>query len=351
MEIVLGQVFVRRVIVHEVPNRPTGGREVQVVHSEVESRLDAELQNYFRERAIQSLRSAGYQVTSHPQTSSPVPNLLYNYLQGSTTDFIGMSQRVADHLYNSQTGVNSAGLLCVMEVDILATRGIAILKLDKDEAVRIEQTTFGGNVTFDLEHLRDLILTKRTRVFKAGVFVLQEDCANTPGVDGIVSDNQRGYTPSTEVADFFLKKFLGCTLVESPDVTTKQFFYATEEFIASEISDAEDKARYETALLAELNSEDRTVNPRNFAESNLSVDHRQSFLGWLGERDVAIQQFDKDTQLIKTRLRRVSVNFESGIGVLIPPDSMGEQVTLSKMDDGLTYLEIRDRLTTVEGKS
>ena len=238
----LGTLQLAKLIVHEVPNRPTNGGGSPVIHSQVESALDAELRNYFREKIIASLQSAGFQVKFESHTPSPVPDLVSDYLLGKTSDFVSMSQRIADHLYESQTGVNSAGLLCLAEVALAGMRGIAILKVDKESAVRVEPVNLEGNSTFNLEHVRNLMLSQRTRVFKAGLFAVQPSPGISFEVHGTVSDNQRGYAPLTEVADFFLRRFLGCTLVGSPDVTTKQFFQATEGFIATEVSDPETKA-------------------------------------------------------------------------------------------------------------
>ena len=343
----LNTLSVNKVIVHEVPKRPTSGTGSPVVHSEVESQLNPALRNYFRERILGSLTSAGFRVVFEPGTSSPVPGLLSNYLQSGAVDFVTMSQQVATHLHQSQTGVNTSGLLCLAEVRVNSKRGIAILKLDKEDAVRIEPTNVQGNITYDLEHVRNLILTRRTKVFKAGLFY---EGIGDSGEQGIVSDHQRGYTPSTEVADFFLKGFLGCSLLEAPDVATKQFFYATEEFIEQEVVDPEVKAQYAMALLAELNSQHGAVNPTTFAQSNLRLDDQQHFLAWLAEHEAPIQRFEKDTELIKNHLRRVSVDFESGVGVLIPPDAMEQQVTISSLDDGRTHLEVRDKIAKMRGK-
>ena len=311
MEIDLGPLQVSRVIAHDVPSRLVKGGGTSVIHSQVESQLNAGLRNYFREKIIASLKSAGFHVTFDPEASSPVPNLLSDYIRGKTSNFVAISQNLADHLYESQTGVNSSGLLCLAELEIGETRGIAILKLDKDAAVKIEPSTLQGNATYDLEHVRNLILSQRTKVFKAGIFVGLTQQANLIEVEGTVSDNQRGYTPSTEVADFFLKRFLGCKLVESPEVTTKQFFHVTEGFISQDVPDPEIKAQYEIALLSELNSQRGVVNPIAFAEGNLLPEDRKSYMEWLSQSGIPPQQFEKDTELIKAHLRKISVDFES----------------------------------------
>ncbi len=346
----LNPLRVVNVVAHEVPSRQMGSTAIQVIHSQVESPLDPGLRNYFRERILRSLSSAGYDVTFVPSSPSPVPMLLFDHLQGCKGDFIRMSQKIADHLYNSQTGVNSPGLLCLADVAIGEIPGLVILKLDREVAIQIEQISVNGELTYDLRHVENLILSQRTKVFKAGIFLLPPSSTDLFEVQGIVSDSQRGYAPSTEVADFFLTHFLGCKLVGSPVVTTKKFFHATEAFIAVSVSDPELKARYETALLAELNSEDLTVSPIEFAERNLRLEDRQLYKEWLLENEIDWRPFDKDSQLIKTRLRRVSVDFESGVGVLVPPDAFDDQVELFNMDDGRTRMEILDKLKNVRGK-
>ena len=349
VDVNLAALRVVRLIAHEVPSRPKGISSNLVTHSQVDSPMDTGLRNYFRERILRSLNAAGYKVAFSVEQPSPIHDLLYDYLQGHTAIFISMSQTIADHLYFSQTGANPAGLLCIVEVELEAQAGVVLLKLDKEAAVRIDQRTVDGNLTFDLEHLSNLILTRRTRIFKAGIFFMNTQ-PNCPAVQGIVSDNQRGYSPSTEVADFFLTKFLGCKLIESPEVSTKQFFNCTENFIATKVNDAELKARYETALLAELNNERMTVSPMSFAETNLRLEDRQTYREWLTENEVGLGTFDKDTELIKPRLRRVSVDFEGGVGVLVPPDAFQDQVAMFSMDDGRTRMEIQDKLKKIRGK-
>ena len=67
-------------------------------------------------------------------------------------------------------------------------------------------------------------------------------------------------------------------------------------------------------------------------------------------QEVPAQQFEKDTVLIKTRIKRISVDFVSGVGVQFPPSALEEEVRISELDDGRTYLEVRDRLSKMEGK-
>ncbi len=348
MKVDLGRLQVEKVIVHDVPTRPVRGGGQPLVLSEVESPLTQELKNYFREKVIATLNSAGYDVLFDPTSSSPVPSLVLDNLGNPGFDFVSMSRQIATHLYDSQTGVNPAGLLCLAQVSVGSHRGLAILKLEREAGVRLQQTRLGGKATFSLEHLRELMLTEKTKVFKVGLFV--QKGATLASIEGDVSDNQRGYHPTTEVADFFLKRFLGCKLREAPEVTTKRLFQATEDFISEEIGEPEIKARYEIALLSELNSESRTFSPVAFAERHLRVQDRQRYIDWLGASDIARQPFDKDTTLIQTHLRRIQLDFESGIVVLGDPEVFDQHVRMSALDDGRTHVEIEDRIRRVQGK-
>lgn len=349
MNIDIRLLQVTKVIVHEVPQRRANINNAQIRYSEIESTLNDELRNYFRERILGSLTSAGYEVVFRSRPRSPVPDLISGHIRGLTTDFVQTSKEIAAHLYQTQTAVNSPGLLCVVEVEIQSSRGIGILKLDKVTAVRIDPVNVRGSETFNLEHLRDLILSRSSRVVKAGMFVPQQGTSEPDAVEGLVSDNQRGYAPSTEIADFFLRDFLGCELLDSPEVATKKYFHTAEDFI-TQVEDQERKTVYESALISDLNNQTTVVRPREFASTHLELDDRQNFLDWLSEHQVEVRQFEKNTELIRNQLRKISYEFESGISVLIPPETLDEQANMSNMDDGRTYLQIRDRVIKMKGK-
>lgn len=348
MAIDLGKCHVERLIVHEVPDRPAAAKVLKLVLSEIESTLTADLRNYFTERISTSLSEAAFEVIFDPASPSPVPALVLNFLTVNGADFVAMSQAFAHHLYTSQTGVNPAGLLIVAELSYAQRRALAILKLEKEQGVRVRQTTHHEKHTFSIEHLRDLMLTERTRVFKVGAFVPRGKTLET--IEGLVSDKQRGYRPKTEVAAFFLNKFLGCTLAEEADVATKRFFQATEQFINEQVADPIQKARYHMALLAELQSERGSVRPRHFAEINFKVTDRQPFVDFIQSHGVSTSPIEKDVSLIQTQLQRMQIDFRSGIAVFGTPESFEQHVKMKTLDGGAMRMEIEDQVKTVHGR-
>jgi nucleoid-associated protein YejK len=348
MAVDYGKLAVNRGIVHEIPVRHVSGGQQAPTLSEIESPLTADSKNYFQERITDSLSHAAFEVRFDATSLSPVPPLVLAFLGGTNSDFVEISKTIARHLYASQTGVNTGGLLVVLELTYNSKPALAILKLEKEQAVRVRQTTHNNKPTFDIEHLRDLILGERTRVFKVGLFVPRGKTLET--VEGHVADNQRGYLPKTEVADFFLTKFLGCHLREAADVSTKRFLQAAEKFINEEIEDPAHKAQYHMALIAELQSSKGQIRPNKFAATYLLGPDRKKFLTYLAREGVSTSPIEKDLALVEGQLKRMEIDFQSGIAVIGTRENFEQHVDMTTLDDGEMRVEIKDRVKTVRGR-
>ena len=88
-----------------------------------------------------------------------LPELPYGYKD--LEPYMSEEQLTIHHTKHHQGYVNGAN--SVLE------------KLEKEEGVRLESMVFEGKTTFKLQHLRDLMLTKKTKLFKIGVFIREGD--------------------------------------------------------------------------------------------------------------------------------------------------------------------------------
>lgn len=262
----LGQLRVEKLIVHEVPRHYAADTEGSPILSQIESPLEQTVRNFFKEKIAGTLKRAAYDVEFDPGSTSPMPDLIQRNLEGRGGSFVAMSQDMAAHLHQCQGGPSPEGLLTVVQVKVETRKGLCILKLEKEEGARVRQQRTKGQMTFNIDHIRDLMLTGKTKVFKVGLFVID---GSKGKIEGAVCDRQRGY--GTMVARFFLSQFLGCRLKERPEITTKKFFDATESFINDEVVDPVKKARYQVALLAELSGTRTDVSLEGFANSNLDT--------------------------------------------------------------------------------
>lgn len=343
----LGRFFVDRLIVHDVPRRDPNDPGPGPQLSDVESPANQDIKNYFRERIITSLGAAAYHVVPDPETTSPVPQAVFSELANNYDDFVSDSHLMARHLFECQNLINSPGLLVVAAGRIEERPSLALMKLEREQGVRVEEEHVNGGVTFSIEHVRDLMLTETTKVFKIGLFVLEGQAIGD--LQGIVSDKQRGYQPRTEIADFFLSRFLGCQLEEQAEVTTKRFFTAAQEFINEQVTDPERKARYQLALLSELGSNRGTVRVAAFAASHFSDHDRIAFVQRM-DREGIPRVVDKDTSRIQSQLQRIQMDFDSGILVISPQEAFDDHVVIEELGGGDTRVSIRDRLTRVKGR-
>ena len=247
-----------------------------------------------------------------------------------------------------QPGSSPPGMLAVAESRLTGLRAFAVVKLEHDEGARASQSSYEGRLTFVLEHLQDLMLTGKTRVFKAGLFI--QEGTDLSSIDGRVSDNQAAQWSRGGVADYFLSRFLGCALREDPAATTKNFLIATENWVNKTISDPDKQARYAIALLTEMRRNVDLINPMSFSEEHLEVKDRQDFIEHLKDNTVPSTAFPKNLDLIGSRLSRVSMDLESGLIILGDPEVFSNKVRTRNLDDGQAEITITDRIKNMRSR-
>ena len=139
MTVNLQTIQVRRLIVHDVPQRFVGNKEGSVTYSYAPNLIDADLRRFVQRRLADRLEKAGYSVEPDPDGDQTMPGLISAILAGSDSDFVSISQQMADHLYQSQTGANPGGLLCVIEISGDTGSALALLKLARKK--RLESSS------------------------------------------------------------------------------------------------------------------------------------------------------------------------------------------------------------------
>ena len=344
-----------RFAMHRVPKRPedkdAAGRPEL---SDLESPHDAEIDSFFRRKVTGALGRQSLDIEplgdrdedqdegngEGDDAGDGDGNITgagaVGTILADNDQFMPQSRELATVLYEKQDRRNPDGILVVALGEIDAKPCVAILKLEHEEGVRADLEGPTGQRAFTIKVLHDLLLTDKTRLFKAAVF--RRKSTRTEKLIGIACDNQ-----VEALADFFLGEFLGCQLVENPDVTTERFFEAAEEFINT-IGESEQQARYEIALLANLQSAAQKVNPRRFAQDHFVQADHQPFLDHLASRGVPTIEFKKDIALVESRLERVGYSFESGTKLIIPTKAWKKEVKVEESGHGKAKVTIDDTI-------
>lgn len=335
----LATIQIRRVIFHDVP-RKVKGQDQSPTLSEVECAIDPTKVALLKDKLVRVLASsAAYDLEVNPQAESSIPKLV----EQSTVDgltgpkFVAASQAMAVALLEHQPGSASPGLLAVLSCQVGGRRGIALLKLEREEGAQLKLSDHDGKKTFEMDVLGDLVLTDGTKLFKSVLFAR----IGTDDFGAVACDGQRSYAWNDELAQFWIR-FLGCKLREAPRITTKKFFEATLEYINKQVADdPELKNDLYDQVVAAMKTQKKTFAPRKFIEECIPADHREPFRLHLEERHVTMKQFTIDPSEIKSHLKRRSLETATGIRITVPAEA-NEVVDVQK-----THVVIADTVVSV----
>jgi hypothetical protein len=328
------------VVLHDVPRPDDPDEDLVLTNQTID--LDEQLRAYFRRKITRSLATRGVEVLAD-EHEDPTVRAAVTEATANPNRLVPASRAIAQHLYEIQTGRNSPGLLAVLRGSVDERPCLSILKLEREQGLRVHIEVAQGTAVVDLELLRDLTLTDRTKVFKTSLLRVAE----TPeSLEGRVSDDQRGRDEGVGVATFFLTTFLGCKLRISPDQATRQFAEAAEKFFNEQVHDAERRARYQVALLAKLQDNSLDLQPRDFARGNLEPADRSTFLDYV--RDGGIETdtaFEKDVSL--ARAKGFKMIFQSGMALTGSLTDLERRVEPRQNGSGA---EINDPIARLQGR-
>jgi hypothetical protein len=331
-----------QVVIHEIPQHFVAEQGRQLDLSGAAEKLTGRLQPFFDRKLKGSLGRYGFDVGRDAESNSPLPSLITEIILDDKR-LVPASQAMAKHLHGVQTGVNPAGLLCVATGDCGGKPAVSVLKLERLEGARVERKGEGKERSLTMAYLDDLMISGKTRIFKASVFVLGGTTLNS--LDGRVADDQRGNDYGHDVASFFLSLFLGCKLKVEPRIATRDLFATTEKYINEIVEAPEKKAQYTLSLQSAMQSPSPDLRPRDFAEQFFQPEDRTPYRQFLTEHQIDPDQtIPKNLELIENRITRVKMETETGMLVLATGALVDERVDVK--DDELV---IHDRLKGARG--
>lgn len=200
----------------------------------------------------------------------------------------------------------------------------------------------------DLELLRELTLTNKTKVFKTSL-LLAGHPGDASSVYGRVSDDQRGSAEGARVATFFLTTFLGCALRTSPEKVTFDFVRSAENYFNEAVSDPERRGRYQVALLARMQDHVMDLRPRDFAEDHLDQPDRTPFLEHIRGADIDPEvAFGKDISLVKVSGFRMT--FDSGMVLVGRSEDLDQRVDIRPETTDRPGVEVNDAIQRLSGR-
>lgn len=235
--------------------------------------------------------------------------------------FLELSGKIADKLGEAQTSQRIPGGIVVVFRGVTGRNDdkvIGVIKAEVQDGF-MRQRTDAAIVT---EFVRNLFLTKATRLYKIGLLVCPSDRQDHDEAwRCLVYDHQIAANNRELAAAYFYELFLGCGFLEDAAYETAKFFNLTREFAANKISDRTMRHDVVDALFPYLKTERAetfTVDEFNerFMPENLQDDYQQ-FMRSKGFPERAVR---RDTEGLRGRLRRRRFKYEGNIEVSGPPE-------------------------------
>lgn len=341
----LATFAIAEVMIHDIPRGNNPDEELVLTDDPIT--LNDDLRRYFRRKIISSLEDRGVKVVADANEDDSVRREVATVI-ADPKNLAQSSRLIAGRLDEVQSGRNPAGLLAVASGTIDGKACTAVLKLEREQGLRFRIKTINHRRVVDLEFLRDLTLTDKTKVFKTSVFSVTGRLKITAAnISGRVSDDQRGNDAAAGVANFFLGTFLGCRLQDSPEKSTLAFVTATDGYINEAVASPERKGKYQVALLAAMQDQSTEIRPRTFAETSLELDDRAPFLDRIRQAGIDPDvPFPKDVSLVK--VSGFKMTFQSGMVLVGSRTDLEDRVDLPEQNsDGV---RVKDTVKVLSGR-
>ncbi|MCL6365257.1 hypothetical protein EXT60_13520 [Pectobacterium carotovorum subsp. carotovorum] len=359
------QLTIDRIAIHQVFPRGEDGKEIPPGKGTELINFDDEALNDFKQRIVNSLgydSSAVEMVITNDKTGS-TPFYVNNMHGSNDEKFIENSYEIAKNLSKAQTrrGI-SGGIIVVFSATYQYNKLplVGIIKADLYSGYEKAQDKISGIIS--LKHVKELLLTPSTRLYKSAGFFKREGVDNDSALSDQwivhISDYQIDKSDGKAAAQYFYQTFLGCDYPATSARTTKRYFELACDFISHMDISEEARTDLYNVLYADLNTgKSQTVDPMAFASKYMYTADIDNFRNYLEDSNFPVAPFIKDIEYIAGKLKNRRIKFSKNIRIIAPSEVFEEFVTIEtmkgeKQQDGYTptwtKILVKDRIVDQE---
>lgn len=348
----LSLLSIDRVVVHHIPSRDSN-------KGYVPPRFGTELVylanpgvDMFTRRFSKSLssHSHGIQAEFHDRGAQSFFRYAVQMMDGTEEEFFDASREVAEKLARAQlTRSLSASKLIVIsgKYSDAELPFSAVVKSDLQDGLR--EGNVSGKQTVD--YLSDIFFAESQKLYKIGIVQKTSSLGSVAAHEHFalrLFDHLMTGTETRGAAAYFYNDFLGADVASSDRHCTRMFFEKTKEFFEKQNLSRADFIDLDEALRTEMRSQKQTLSIKGFSDEHLKPAMRSSYIKFMEQANVSTNAITKDTEYIKTRLRRRrKIVFSSGVMITTPADGP-KLVDLKSTADGTTTVTIAGTVETQE---
>lgn len=347
----LSNIIISRAIVHEAV-RASMMDDAPPLLSEDLITLDTKTKRHISKRLTDTLASGSHCVevtVSDGDKGSPFDRAT-SLLTIREKNYIATTKVLAEALSRAQVpGAIKTGSVFFITGSCVAdnqpSRFVAIIKADSDEALL--KTVKGDNVKVDF--VGGVLMGASQRLIKIAFFIEdhrleqgeeKEEVRRTTDFSVMVFDHLMQNRGDVDASSYFYRTFLHCELANDASRMTKRFFEATRTYINSMDIELVERHALRSDLITHMRSNKTTLDARSFAMEVLPKTHWDPFIQHCRTAGIT-KAINKDTELIKGKLRRQTLKFTSKVIIYGSPEVIRDSVKLKGMKDGWTEVAIK----------
>lgn len=329
----VGRYSLDQVMIHEVPRGRPKDAFGAVVVSQNPTAISPETHDFICDEMLEKAVTRSRRIIEDSAHPGLVPRLAREIFDDPAL-LPEHSRSMVAHLYAEQAPASSAGIF----VAALGKEGgaprLILMKAEHQEGVRLKREERADGVEFVAEHINELIVGDKARVYKIAVLELN---TASDTVSGVMVDLQADY-----YAAFFLTGFLECSVAESNEVLTRDFVNTVDKFLARSALDVEARTAIATAAAVYLDRPDDTIRPLDFTKAYIPADQRDAFEALFPASIQGNIEFRRDPGMVGPQLGGVRMSFGPDVTLISSAEAFtNETVTVTTDDDGKTQIMIR----------
>jgi hypothetical protein len=348
----LALLSIKRIIVHHIPPRADDRSFVPPTCATKLVTLPAAGLDMFAKRISQALghHSHGVQAQFHNTGPQSFFANSVDLMDGTEAQFIASSALVAHDLTRAQQPKNLAASKLIVISGHTSKAQVPFSAVVKSELQDgLTETSNKGTTVVD--YLTDIFFAESQKLYKIG-FVQKTSKMGSKSASQHFAvhlfDHLMTGTETRSAAFYFYSDFLGADVAASDRHRTREFFEKTHEFVQAQALPTAAKIAIGEALRAELRSNDQTITVKAFSDKHLVPALQSNYLAFMAKANISTHAITKDTEYIKSRLkRRQKIVFSSGVMITTPADQIS-LVAIQAAADGSTTVKISGTVESQE---
>lgn len=354
MALDLEALTIRRIAVHTIPKRGDGKIAATPIYATLLTLLNPSGLDVFQKRITSALgkRSHGVELTIVDSQQDSFMQHAVKLMYVNDAQFLLDSKVLAKKLADIQASRDlAASKLLIIDGSIGEgqRKFLAVIKADLQDGFKDDDVS-GAAL------LENLFLTPTQRLYKIGL--LEEVVANPAEEDDLrdaddfkihLFDHLISALETKSAAHYFYRQFLGSDILHSQKKITRDFYDLTIKYINASTVDRDTKFDLVDALRTELRSNRATIHSETFATDHMGEELQQGYLDFLAQNNFNYDNFSKDTEFIKGKLkRRQRMKFSHGVEISAPADSLTNLVSVQESNAQRTVLVINAAIESQE---